>query len=92
MEVFRSSHACNDLKYFYNLQILKESENISDCDLEVYIIHLDKLRVKFMIHFGNLENMHVPELLVTSFDMKIDNKGYECDVRYGYQNYSVVQK
>ena len=27
----------NDLTYFSNLRILKESVNISDCDLEVYV-------------------------------------------------------
>ena len=28
----------NDLRYFSNLRILAESENISNCDLDVYII------------------------------------------------------
>ena len=31
----------NDLKYFFNLRIQKESENIFDCDLGVCITHLD---------------------------------------------------
>ena len=30
----------NDLNYFSNLRILKESENISECDLKIYINHL----------------------------------------------------
>ena len=27
--------------------------------------------------------MHVPEWLVTPFDMKIDNKGHECNLENG---------
>ena len=30
--------------------------------------------------FGDLDNRHVPEWLVTPLDMKIDNKGYESDL------------
>ena len=59
------------------MQILKESENITDYELEVYINDLDKLREDFKIRFGDVDNMHVPEWLVTPFDMKIDNDGYE---------------
>ena len=51
----------NDLKHFSNLQILKESQSISDCDLEVHINHLNKLREYFKIILGDLDNMHVPE-------------------------------
>ena len=63
----------NNVGYFSNLRIQKESENISDCDLEVYINHLDKLREDFKIRFVDYNNMHVPEWLLTPFDMKIDN-------------------
>ena len=59
------------------MRILKESENISDCDLEVYSNHIDKLREDFKIRFGDLRNVHVSELLVALLDMKIDNIGYE---------------
>ena len=51
----------NDLNNFSNLQILKESEDISFCDMRVYINYLDKLREDFKIHFGEMDNMHVPE-------------------------------
>ena len=67
------------LKYFSYLRILKESENISYCDLEVYINHLDKLRV-FKIRFGYFHNSQFPEWLVTPFSLKIDNKRYESDL------------
>ena len=49
----------NYLKYSSNLQILKESQNTSDCDLEVYINHSDKLRENFKILSGDLDSMHV---------------------------------
>ena len=68
------------MKYFSNLQVLKESESISDCDMKVYINHLDKLTEDVRIRFGDLDDMHVSEWLVASFDMKIDNKGYESDL------------
>ena len=64
----------NDLKYFSNLRILIESENISDCDLDIYINHLDKLREDFNKSFEDIDNIHVPEWSATLFDMKIDNK------------------
>ena len=37
MDVLTSSVARNDLKYFSSLWILTDSDNISDCDLEVNI-------------------------------------------------------
>ena len=49
-------------------------------ELEAYINHLDKLREDFKIRFGNLDNMHVPEWLVTPFGMRIDNKCCESDL------------
>ena len=51
-----------------------------DCDLEVYINHLDILREDFKISFGNLDNIHVADWLVIVFDMKIDNKSHEFDL------------
>ena len=57
------------------MRIIKASENISDCDLEVYINLLDKLREDFKIRFRDLDNAHVPEWLATPFDVKEYNKG-----------------
>ena len=54
--------------------VLIESAKISDCDLGVYINDLDKLREDFKIRLGDLDNMRVPEWLVTPSDMKIYNK------------------
>ena len=59
---------------------MTESENISNCDLEHYINHPDKLREDFKIRLGDLDNMYFLEWLVVPFDMKIDNKGHECDL------------
>ena len=70
IEVFKSSLARSDFKYFSNLRILTESEHMSDYDLEAYIIHPDRLREVFYIRFGDLENMYVPEWLVTQIDTK----------------------
>ena len=53
------------------------SVEISDCCLGVYVNHLDTLREDFNIRFGDLDNKHVPEWLVTPFDMKVNNKVYE---------------
>ena len=68
----------NDLKYFANLRILKESKIIS-CDLEEYVNHHDKLREDFKIGFGDLDRKHVPQWFVTPLVMKIDNKRHESD-------------
>ena len=55
------------LNYFSNLRTLKESEKILDCGMEAYINHLDKLREGFGIRFVDLDNVHVPDWLVTPF-------------------------
>ena len=78
IELFKSSLARNDFKYFSNLRTLKES--ISDGDLEIYIDHLGKLREDFKIRFQDLENMHIPSWLVTPFDMEIENENIESDL------------
>ena len=65
------------------MRSLKEYERISDCDLWVYIIHLDKLREDFKIRYGDLGSMHVADWFVTPFDMKIYSKGYEHDLEDG---------
>ena len=70
----------NDLRYLSNLRILIESEKISDCDLEEYINHLDKLRENCKKRLRESDSMHVPEWLVTPFDINIDNKVHESDL------------
>ena len=79
MEAFRSSLERNDLKYFKNLPILKESKNNLDCDLDVYI-DLDKLKEDFKIPFMDLDNMHVTEWHATAIDIKIGNNGNESEL------------
>ncbi|XP_023222959.1 SCAN domain-containing protein 3-like [Centruroides sculpturatus] len=77
MELFKSSLARSNFKYFSNLRVLKENEKISDRDLEIYIKHLDKLREDFKARFKELENMHVSEWFANPFDIKIDNEDSE---------------
>ena len=74
----------NDLGYFWKLRIQKESENISEWDLEVYINHLDKLKEDFKIRFGDLDNMHIPECLISQSYVKIYHRRYECDIEDWY--------
>ena len=45
----------------------------------ILIILLNEEKTSRYVLFGDLENMHVPEWLVTSFNMKRDNKSYEYD-------------
>ena len=63
--------------YFSYFRIPKESHDLSDCDLEVCINNLDKLRKDFMLRFEDLDNMHFPEWLAAAFNVKKDNEGYE---------------
>ena len=77
---FLSALTRNDMKYFSNMQILKESENISECELELYINNPDKLGENFKIRFGDLENMHAPEWFATPFDANTYSRGYESDM------------
>ena len=62
-------HVHRRFEIFLNFANKKKSENISDCDSEVYVNHLDKLR-DFKICFWDLDNAHVPEWL-TPFHMKM---------------------
>jgi len=75
--LFKSSLARKDFKYFSNLRQLEEDENISDCDLEIYIKHLEKLREDFKVRFEDLEKMHVPDWIVAPFDLEIENADIE---------------
>ena len=63
------------------MRILNESENISDCDLKVYIYHLDEFIEGFKIRFVVLDIVRVPEWIATPFHMIIYNKGYEFDLK-----------
>ena len=42
-----------------------------------YIKHLDKLREDYKKRFGDLNNKHIPQWLVTPIDIIIDNNDYE---------------
>ena len=54
-------------KYFFNLRILKESEGISDCDLEAYINYLGKLREDLkMVDYGYFRCYFSGELIALS--------------------------
>ena len=44
-----------------------------NCDLEIYIKHLEKLREDFKVRFEDLEKMHVPDWIVAPFDLEIEN-------------------
>ncbi|KAF2367302.1 hypothetical protein FHG87_001946 [Trinorchestia longiramus] len=48
--------------------------------IDIYIEHLNKLREDFKTRFQDLENMQVPEWLVTPFDKKTGNKSNESDL------------
>ncbi|XP_076049445.1 zinc finger BED domain-containing protein 5-like [Oratosquilla oratoria] len=74
--LFISSLARKDFKYFSNLRQLEE-QNISDCDLEIYIRHLNNLRKDFNMRFEDLEKMHIPDWIVTPFDVEIENADLE---------------
>ena len=71
--LFKTSPARKDFKYFSNQRQLEDGENISDCDLEIYITHLEKLREDFKVRFEDLEKMHVPDWIVVPFDLEIEN-------------------
>ena len=44
--------------------------------MELYINHHHKSREDFKIRFGDVDNMHI-----TPFEVKIDNKGRESDIK-----------
>ena len=62
------------------MQQLKEDESISDCNLEIYIKHLENFKEDFKVYFENLEKIHVPDWIVTLFDLEIENADIESHV------------
>ena len=72
IELFKSSLARKDFKYFSSLRKLEESANISDYDLETHIKHLEKFRKDVKVRFEDLEKIHVPDWIVAPFDLEIE--------------------
>ena len=78
--LFKSSLARRDLKYFANLRQLQGDENISDDDLEICIRLLEKLRKNFRVRCQDLEKLHIPEWILTPFDLETENANITSDV------------
>ncbi|KRZ15985.1 SCAN domain-containing protein 3 [Trichinella zimbabwensis] len=60
---------------------LEEGADVSDRDLEIYISHLEKLREDFKIRFEDLENMTVPDWIITPFDIETENVNIEFSLQ-----------
>ena len=74
--------ACRDSKYFKNLWQLEE-DDISNCDLEIYIKHFEKLQEDFKVHFRTLMKMLVPNWIDTLFYLEIENADIESYLEDG---------
>ena len=77
--IFKYTLARRDFSYFSSLRQLEdeEKEKISDCELEIYINHLGKLQEDFKVRFKDLDEMNVPDWIVTPFDLKMENSDIE---------------
>ena len=84
--LFKNSLDRRDYKYFSNLKhfstSLMEDHSISDDDIEIFTNHLGNLQDDFGVRFKDLENMTIPEWIITPFDVKFENRSVEPECEY----------
>jgi len=82
-----------DYKYFSNLKpfstSLMEDHSISDDDIEIFTNHLGNLQDDFHIQFKDVENMTVPEWIITLIEVKFENISVEPECEYELAELSV---
>jgi len=66
-----------------------EDHSISDNDIEIFTNHLGNLQDDFRIWFKDLENMTIPEWIITPFDVKFENLSVEPECEYELAELSV---
>ena len=76
-----------NLKHFS--MSLMEDHSISDDDIEIFTNHLVNLQDDFCIRFKDLENMIIPELIITPFDVKFEKLSVETECEYELAELSV---
>jgi len=67
-----------------------EEHRISDDYIEIFTNHLGNLQVDFRVRFKDLENMTIPEWIITPFDVKFENLSVEPECEYELAELSVV--
>ena len=66
-----------------------EGHSISDDDIEIFTNHLGNLQDDFRVRFKDLENMTIPECIITPFDVKFENLSVEPECEYELAELSV---
>ena len=91
--LFKNSLDRRDYKYSSNLKhfstSLMEDHSISDDDIEIFTNHLGNLQYDFRVRFKDLENMTIPEWIITPFDVKFENLSVEPECEYELVELSV---
>jgi hypothetical protein len=91
--LFKNSLDRRDYKYFSNLKhfstSLMEDHSISDDDIEIITNHLGNPQNDFRFRFKDLENMTIPEWIITPFDVKFENLSVEPECEYELAELSV---
>jgi len=87
LELFRNSLDSRDYKYFFsNLKhfstSLMEDRSISVDDIDMFTNHLGNLQDDFRVRSKDLENMTIPEWIITPFDEKLQNISVEPECGY----------
>ena len=91
--LFNNSLDRRDYKYFSNLKhfsmSLMEDHSISDDDIEIFTNNLGNLQDYFRVRLKDLENMTVPEWIITPFNVKFENLIVEAECEYELAELSV---
>jgi hypothetical protein len=69
---------------------LTEDYSISDNDIEIFTNHRGNLQDDFRLRFKYLENMTIPERIITPFDVKFENLSVEPECEYELAKLSVT--
>ena len=66
-----------------------EDHSMSDDDIEIFTNHLGNLQDDFRVRFKDLENMTIPEWIITPFDVKFENLSVKPECEYEIAELSV---
>ena len=66
-----------------------EDHSISDDDIDIFTNHLDNMQDDFRFRFKDLDNMTIPEWIITPSGVKFENLSVEPECKYELAELSV---
>ena len=80
--LWKSSLGRRNFNLFPNMSSLEQAgDTFSDEDLHTYISHIDKLREDFKKRFKDLEDLEVPEWIMSPFNSNLDDDSIDLEIQ-----------